>query len=341
MASRMNVNGSRGRRRTLSGPIALCTLSFGLCGLYAKGQVSTFKTDVTVVNVLCTVRDRAGNLITDLTRDDFEIFDNGNRQSVRYFALHADLSLYLGLLVDVSGSVQGIVEQERKTAGDFLTHLLRPGDSGMIAGFADSVNLWQAFTPSLDLLKAGLAKVKRISGPPPFETPKTMGGTVLYDAISVTATEEFLRKTGAKVLVVLSDGLDTTSSVTLESAVKSAQAAETVVYGICDQDRERSAMDHYFAIHSRDIIRYYSGCDALKAISRPTGGRMFVIAKDRNTEPIFAAIRQEINGQYLLGFSLSIPPREGTFHKLEIKTKRNGLVVRGREGYYTFKSNER
>jgi len=68
----------------------------------------------------------------------------------------------------------------------------------MIAGFADSVNLWQGFTPSLDLLKAGLAKVKRTSGPPPFETPKTMGGTVLYDAISVTATEEFLRKTEQK-----------------------------------------------------------------------------------------------------------------------------------------------
>jgi VWFA-related protein len=141
-------------------------------------------------------------------------------------------------------------------------------------------------------------------------------------------------------LVVLSDGLDTTSSVTLESAVKSAQAAETVVYGICDQDRKRSEMDHYLSTHSRDITRYYSGCDALKAISGPTGGRMFVMPKDRNTEPVFEAIRQEINGLYLLGFSPLIPPREGTFHKLQIHTKRHGLVVRGREGYCTFKPNE-
>src|SRR4051794_35526115 len=98
----------------------------------AQEAPRVFKTDVTVVNVSCIVRGNRGELVTDLDKDDFEIFEDGKKQDIRYFTRQADVPLNLGLLVDVSGSVRDIVERERKTAGEFLEQILRPMDDGMI-----------------------------------------------------------------------------------------------------------------------------------------------------------------------------------------------------------------
>lgn len=114
----------------------------------------------------------------------------------------------------------------------------------MVVSFADSVSLWQDFTASVDSLRIALTKVRPVLGPPPFEFNARQGGTVLYDAISVTATEKFKNRTGSKLLIVLSDGLNTNSSVILETAIKSAQAMEVVVYGICNKDPNTKNLRH-------------------------------------------------------------------------------------------------
>jgi VWFA-related protein len=309
-----------------------------------------FKTGVTVVNVPVTVRG-SGLLVTDLNKNDFEILDNGKRQEISYFAHQADVPLNVALLVDVSGSVLQIIEVEKVTAGQFLEQVLRPHDRGTIVSFADSVVLWQDFTSSMDLLRAGLTKLKDVGAPTPFlrRNPKE-GGTALYDAITTTVTQKFPLQTGTKVMIVLSDGLDTISQGTLESAVGAAQAMEVVVYSICREDPSNSEMARYRSIHASDFIHYASGCAALKALSEPTGGRMFSISKTMSMQMIFEVIGEEIRSQYLLGFSPSNPGRPGTRRKLQVRTTRSDLIVQARKGlvdrsgaasYYVPKDNKR
>jgi len=305
-----------------------------------QDAVPLFQTGVTVVNVPCVVRERGGSLARDLHKDNFEIFDEGKRQEIRYFARQADIPLTLGVLLDISGSVRDIVEREKRTAASFFRKILRSNDYGMVTSFADSVRLWQDFTASVEDLNASLISVRPVLGPRPFASDAPQGGTVLYDSITVTAMEKFRHRAGSKVIVLLSDGLETNSSVTLESAIKAAQATELIVYSICDNDPAHEELDAYRRLHRNDAIRFTSGCDALRAISEPTGGRMFRIGKNASVEQIFDAIADEIRGQYLLGFSPSKPAREGSFRKLEIKTKPAGLIVQARKGYYTFKHDE-
>ena len=116
---------------------------------------------------------------------------------------------------------------------------------------------------------------------------------------------------------------------------------EVVVYSICDEDSAHASVEAYKRLHEGDVMRYAAGCDALRAVSEPTGGRMFQIGKKMSIENIVKIIREEIRSQYLLGFSPSNPAREGTFRKLEIKTKPRQLEVQARKGYYTFKPGER
>jgi VWFA-related protein len=270
-----------------------------------------FKAGVTVVNVPVTVRGR-GILVTDLNKNDFEILDNGKRQEISYFAHQADVPLNVALLVDVSGSVFEIIGDEKLTAGQFLEQVLRPHDSGIIVSFADSVVLWQDFTSSLDLLKAGLANLRDVGAPTAIlRRDPRKGGTALYDAITNTVAQKFPLQTGTKVVIVISDGLDTISQGTLENAVGAAQAMEVVLYSICREDPGNSEMAQYRRIHALDPIHYASGCAALKALSEPTGGRMFSIGKAMSMQMIFEAIGEEIRSQYLLGFSPSNPGRPG------------------------------
>jgi len=103
--------------------------------------------------------------VTDLNKNDFEILDNGKRQEISYFARQADVPLNVALWVDVSGSVLEIIKDEKVTAGQFLEQVLRPHDNGAIVSFADSVVLWEDFTSSIDLLKAGLTNLKDVGAP--------------------------------------------------------------------------------------------------------------------------------------------------------------------------------
>ena len=308
-----------------------------------------FKAGVTVVNVPVTVRGH-GILVTDLNKNDFEILDNGKRQEISYFAHQADIPLAVALLVDVSGSVFQIIEDEKVIAGQFLAQVLRPYDSGIIVSFADAVVLWQDFTSSINLLKTGLINLKDIGAPAGLlRRDPQRGGTALYDAITTTVTQKFPLQTGTKVMIVISDGLDTISQATLESAVSASQAMEVVVYGICREDPANSEMDQYRRIHRLDTIHYASGCAALKALSEPTGGRMFRISKAKSMQMIFEVIGEEIRSQYLLGFSPTDPGRPGTLRKLQVMTTRRDFIVQARKGlvdrsgaasYYVPKANK-
>ncbi len=274
--------------------------------------------DVNVVNVLCTVSDKRGALITDLKKEDFTVFENGRRQQIRYFARNTDLPLTVALLVDLSGSVRSVIDQEKSAAGKFFEGVLRPADQAMLLGFSSTLILWQSFTPSVESLKEALDRMHAVpfKGLPGLD--QQMPGTLLYDAIYQTANTKLVDVQGRKVMVIISDGLDNGSRMHINEAIDTVQATDTVVYGICYESG-------------------FSGCEFLKQIAEPTGGRAFQMGKKASLEAIFASIQDELRSQYALGYVPADAARDGSFHRLQVKVARKDLRVRARKGYFALR----
>jgi VWFA-related protein len=281
----------------------------------AQDQETPIKVDVDVVNVLSTVYDQRGALVTDLTKDDFEIRENSRRQEIRYFARDTDLPLTVALLVDVSGSVGRFIAEEKEAAAKFLEAVLRPTDHALLLGFSSTLILWQDFTSSTDELRSALSKLRPVPfrGLPAQDQP--MPSTLLYDGVTATASRKLAGVPGRKTMVVISDGLDNGSQTHLEEAVKAVQATNTIVYGICYESG-------------------FSGCSFLKEMAEPTAGRMFQAGKKVPLEKIFETIEAELRSQYSIGYVSTNAARDGSFRKLEVRVHRRGLKVRARKGYY-------
>jgi VWFA-related protein len=280
----------------------------------AQDQETAIRVDVDVVNVLCTVHDRRGALIRDLKQADFDIFEDGRPQQIRYFAQETNLTLTVALLLDVSGSVRWFVEDEKRTAAKFLEQVLRPDDRALLVGFSSTVVLWQDLTGSTQLLGAALQRLRSIPfrGLPPLGQP--MPSTLLYEAVQRTADEKLKAVSGRKVMVIISDGLDNGSRVHLYSVVEAVQATNTIVYGICFESG-------------------FSGCSFLKEMSEPTGGRTFQVKK-MPVAKIFEIIQEEMRSQYALGYVSTNRAHDGTFRKLQVRVLPKGLKAAARKGYY-------
>lgn len=298
-------------------------LVFAALGWHAPAQDppagnTPIKVDVDVVNILCTVYDRRGALVTDLKQEDFKIFENGKPQQIRYFARETNLPLTLALLLDVSGSVQHFVELEKDTAARFLEAVLRPDDQALLMGFSSTIILWQDLTPSAPRLKAALQRLRAVpfKGLPGEGQP--MPSTLLYDAVQAAANEKLKNVAGRKAMVIISDGLDNGSSIKQDAAIAAVQATNTVVYGICYESGQGGLF----------------GCSYLKSLSEATGGRMFQVGKKLSLQEIFKIIEDEMRSQYALGFVPSNRAHDGKFRRLEVKVAQKGFRVQTRRGYY-------
>jgi VWFA-related protein len=281
----------------------------------AAQEPSTIRVDVDVVNVLCTVSDKRGALVTDLDKDDFEVREDGRKQEIRYFTRETDLPLTVAMLVDVSGSVRSVLEDEREAAGRFFDTVLRPTDHALLLGFSSTLVLWQDFTSSPQRLKDALGQLHaiRFRGLPPVG--QAMPGTLLYDAVYQTAKGKLAGVPGRKAMLIVSDGLDNGSQKHLDDAVQAVQATNTIVYGICYDQK-------------------FFGCAFLSSLARPTGGRMFVTGKKRTLDEIYQLIEDELRSQYSIGFTPLNMAHDGKFRKLGVKVRTPGLRVSARTGYY-------
>jgi len=286
----------------------------------AAAESAPIRVDVNVVNVFCTVSDKRGALVTDLRKDDFEVRENGRKQEIRYFARDTDLPLTVAMLIDVSGSVREAIEAERVAAGRFFDNVLRPTDHALLLGFSSTMVLWQDFTSSTGSLKSALEKLHAVPfhGLPPLGLP--MPGTLLYDAVYQTALGKLKNVPGRKVMLIVSDGLDNGSQMHIEEALEAVQATNTIVYGICYDQK-------------------YFGCDYLKQLAEPTGGRMFDAGKKRlSLGEIYQTIEEELRSQYAIGYVPADQAQDGKFRKLEVKVSQKGLRVAARRGYYARRS---
>ena len=191
--------------------LALLILSFPRL---TAAQDPSFQADVEVVHILATVRDKEGRLVQDLTRDDFVLEEEGRLQEIEFFSEQSDLPLTLGLLIDTSMSQRRILEEERQASYQFFDQILeREEDRAFVLSFDVDVELLEDLTHSRQRLQEALSDVQV-----PTEPGRAGVGTVLFDSVFLSAEEVLPAESRRTALVVISDGVDFGSIVTLEEA---------------------------------------------------------------------------------------------------------------------------
>jgi Ca-activated chloride channel family protein len=289
-------------------PFALALLLFAR----ADAQQATFRGGVELVNIGVTVTDRDGRLVSDLTREDFELLEDGRPQTVRYFAGAAAPApdLHIGILLDVSGSMEDDIGFTRTAAIRFLRTM---GDAQdvTVVDFDTEVRAARFSQPEFPRL------VERI------RTQPVQGETALYDAIGLYL-DGAAEQQGRKVMLLYTDGGDTRSAIHLNELVDLVKASDTTIYAIGVTDR-RSA-------------RAWAGQQmVLRRIVDPSGGRVFFPPSLRQLDEVYSEIVAEIRAQYTLGYVSANDRADGTWRKVDVKVKRpdgGKLKLRARDGYY-------
>jgi VWFA-related protein len=333
-------------------------------------QKPSFSVQVKVVNVPATVRDKHGQIVRGLTKDDFVLEEDGRPQTIHYFSLESDLPLTVGLLVDTSFSQRRVMDQERRASYTFLDRMVRQDkDAAFIIHFDHEVELLQDLTNSRQKLQSALNSLQVAQpgdrnsgsggGSSPTGYPGGRGGgrrggdfghgTLLYDAVFLASDELMKKQQGRKALIILSDGVDRGSKEGLEAAVEAAQRADTIVYAILFKDDEgfndrgfggfgggMGRRGPYGGGGRRPFPREErpDGKKVLERISKQTGGRMFEVSSKHNVEKIYAQIEDELRGQYSLGYTPDRKDSLSGYHRIHLTVKKKDLTVQARDGYY-------
>lgn len=290
----------------------LCVIAgYGVFRVDGSGQepAPTIRAEVALVNVVFNAFDGKGRPVAGLKASDFQIFENRTPQKIEYFSdggKGSEVPLTIALLIDTSGSVRDKLAFEKTTAAEFFKEILRPNrDLALIIQFDSGVNLVHDFTQRQeDLLEA-------------LETLRAGNSTSLYDAVYLAA-EKLRREVGRKVMVVITDGEDTSSKVRKEEAIEAAQRGDVLIYGI--------------GVRSD---RFGSNFGVLKKFAEETGGAFFSPrARLSEIQEAFRAIGEQIQGQYSLGYISTNTRRDGTFRAIDLRCKVRGVRIRTRKGYY-------
>lgn len=290
-------------------------------------EAPTIKVEVNVVNLLCSVRRKNGGLVKDLDKEDFEVYEDGKPQQIKYFSRETDLPLTIGLLVDVSRSQMNLIEIEKHAASQFFSQVLRSKDLAFLIGFGSEAELLQDLTSSARLLREALdgLRVRADVGglhPGPVPTIYKPRGTVLFDAVYLASNEKLRGEVGRKAIVLITDGVDMGSRLKLEDAVEAAQKADAIIYSI-----------YYVDPRAYGLFFHVSDAD-LEKMSKETGGGLFRVSKKNPLPAIFDEIQEEMRSQYAIGYTPLNPVKDGAFRHVEIRTRQKDLKVQARKGYY-------
>ena len=297
---------------------------------------TTLKVNVEVVQLFFNVKDKHNALIPNLPKEDFDIFEDGKQQTIKYFKAESDLPLTLGILLDVSGSQLRVLDMEKEVGASFLENILRSKDEAFLISFGTDIELLQDFTNSVSRLRHALNEAKMnaggvgCSGGPigpqgPIPCPSTgQRGTALYDAVYLASHDELGHEVGRKAMILLTDGEDEGSRLKIKDAIEAAQKADTICYVLLIAD---------CGFYGGSLS--YSGASEMKKMTQETGGRVIDVGnRPDKLRKAFDEIAAELRSQYDIGYTSSNTTRDGGFRKVEIKSKQGDYKIQARSGYY-------
>ncbi len=304
----------------------------------SQQPTETLKVNVNVVQLFFNVKDKHGALIPNLTKDDFEVREDGQPQTVKYFTAETNLPLTLGIMIDASGSQRNVIDMEKEVGGAFLHQILTDKDEAFVISFDISVDLLQDFTRDIHRLQAALNKAKvnvdyTSGGIPgmgggPVPQRGNSPGTLLYDAVYLSAHDMLAKEVGRKAMILLTDGQDEGSRLKIQDAIEAAQKADSIVYVLLCADR-----GFYGG------FGYYGESD-MRKLTEQTGGRVINVGnKFDKLKEAFDQIAAELRSQYNIGYTPTNTKQDGSYRKLEIKCKQN-YKIQARSGYYAGRKQE-
>ena len=274
-------------------------------------EETTIRVQVSRVPLLFTVTDKKNRFITNLEKEDFEVYDNGEKQEIRQFVRESDLPLRIGIVMDTSNSIRDRFRFEQEAAIEFIRGVLaEEKDRAFLVSYDTRAELMVDFTNDAEQLANGVRNMR------------PGGGTALYDAIYYACRDKLPEdrplEQFRRALVVIGDGEDNQSSVTRDMALEMAHKSEVVVYTI---STNRSGQRQ-------------EGDRVLKYLAEETGGISFFPFQARDLEQSFADIANELRHQYFIIYSPTNFDLDGSFHKIRVKSSVKNTQVRVRSGYY-------
>lgn len=281
------------------------------CAPPAPAQETTLRVDVKLVNVFVNVTDANGGIVGGLTRNDFQLREDGRPQEIRVFERQSELPLNLTLAIDTSGSVQKDMSDEANAARRFARAILRPQDKMSLVEFATKVRELTPFTNKLNEIEKGLGRLRGDFA------------TALYDAIQLSSAK-LGKQEGRKVLILISDGGDTLQSTTYAEALEAALRNEVIIYSLIDVPIEASA--------GREL----GGEHALITLAEETGGKYFYV-NEVGLDKAFSQVSDDLRTQYLLGYYPKNQEPGKQFHRLQVTIPRatpQAFNLRYRTGYF-------
>jgi VWFA-related protein len=288
-----------------------------------QSQGPVIRSQVNLVNLFVTVRDKNKRVVTDLKKEDFKLQEDGQDQQIAFFSKEVTLPITLALLLDTSGSEQFMLAAIQDMGGRFMDRVLRKGDEALVMSFDTDVDLLSDFTDDRGQLDRAIRKT-RINAPMgggminPGPVPTShITGTAFYDAVYLACNEKLNTEAGRKAIVVVTDAQDEGSKVRIEEAVEAAQRTDTVIHILLVADP-----------------RYGANSGAAKKMTEETGGRMIVANNEKHLSEAFDQISEELRSQYTLGYYPTNTTHDGRFRKVKVEMGNHDYKVLARKGYY-------
>jgi VWFA-related protein len=299
--------------------------------------VTTLKQTVSLVDLFFTVKDKSGELVPHLTKDDCTVTEDKVPQTLKSFVAETHQPLTLGILLDTSGSQQRVLPLEQDVGSQFLERVLKPKDEAFLVSFDVDVDLLQDYTNNPRLLARAMSKAEINTaggngsagipgmGRGPVPTIGAPKGTLLYDAVDMAANKKMNQETGRKAMILLTDGEDEGSRTKITEAIASAQRRNIILYTILIADRG------FYGGFGMG----YTGYSAMKKMTEETGGRLIDVGNNgKKLEAAFQQIEDELRTQYVASYTSTNTKLDGGFRKISIECKGDGLKVQVRKGYF-------
>ena len=304
--------------------LVVCTLAAPAMPQEPPAEGQTIKTQVSLVNLFATVRDKNKRIVGDLKKEDFRITEDNQEQKIAFYSKEVALPITLALLLDTSGSEQFMLSGIQEAGSSFLRRILRKGDEALVMSFDSDVDLLSDFTDDHGQLDRAVRRSRinipsggSIGGNPGPVGSRQITGTALYDAIYLACGEKLNSEAGRKAVVIVTDAQDEGSKVRIEEAIEAAQRTDTVIHVILVADP-----------------RYGANTGAAKKLAEETGGRVLNASSEKKLMEAFDEISAELRSQYTLGYYPTNSERDGKFRKIKIETANHDLKVLARKGYY-------